>query len=348
MSGPRGNDSGRLRKLKSFLARRFAGAAAPAILMARPLLHIGYHKTGTNWLQEEFFGDPRTGYRWLGKQPLTHPVHTLVRARPLDFDAGAVRSEFQPMIAEAERAGLVSVVSFPRLSGHPYSGGYDSKLIADRLAEVFPEARILIVIREQRSMIVSVYKQYVNAGGESKLSSFLQPVKQREWRVPGFDYGHFEYDRLIGHYRSLYGADKVLVLPYEQFVRDARGFVEAIGRFAGREVRAEVLDSLPFGVRSNSAQSALAIAAARPLNRFRRRSDLNPEPLFESRLLSSAGRRIRRADLLGAPLTRPVAARSEQRLREAVTAAVGERYVASNEETVRMTGLDLGAYGWPV
>jgi hypothetical protein len=33
-----------------------------------PLVHVGYHKTGANWLQEELFGNPRTGYRWLGKQ----------------------------------------------------------------------------------------------------------------------------------------------------------------------------------------------------------------------------------------------------------------------------------------
>jgi Sulfotransferase family len=316
--------------------------------MAPPLLHIGYHKTGTNWLQEELFGDPRTGYRWLGKQPLTHPVHTLVRARPLDFDPAAVRAEFGPMLTEAERAGKLPVVSFPRLSGHPYSGGYDSKLIADRLAEVFPEARVLIVVREQRSMIASVYKQYVNAGGEARIESFLQPAKQREWRVPGFDYGHFAYDRLIGHYRSLYGADDVLVLPYEQFVRDPPGFVRAVARFAGREIPEQVLDRLPFDVRSNSAQSALGIGIARPLNRFRRRSDLNPQPLWESQLLARAGRRIRRADLLGSPLTHRLAAQAEQRLKDAVAAAVGERYVASNQETVRMTGLDLGAFGWQV
>jgi len=70
-----------------------------------PLVHIGYHKTGTNWLQEELFGNPHTGYRWLGKQPLTHPVHTLVRARPFDFDAAAVRAEFEPMLRDAEGAG---------------------------------------------------------------------------------------------------------------------------------------------------------------------------------------------------------------------------------------------------
>ncbi|HZT45237.1 MAG TPA: sulfotransferase domain-containing protein [Gaiellaceae bacterium] len=316
--------------------------------MTRSLLHIGYHKTGTNWLQEQLFGDARTGYRWLGKQPLSHPVHTLVRARPLDFDPGAVRAAFEPLLADAERAELLPVVSFPRLSGHPYSGGYDSKLIADRLAEVFSEARVLIVVREQRSMIVSVYKQYVNAGGEAPLGRFLQPAKQREWRLPRFDYGHFAYDRLIAYYRSLFGADSVLVLPYEQLVRDGPSFVRAIGRFAGRELPEEVLGALPFHVRSNSAQTALGIAIARPLNRFRRSSDLNPAPLLESSLLTKAGRRIRRADLVGSRVTRGIAVQAERRLKDAVAAAVGDRYVASNNETVRMTGLDLGALGWRV
>ena len=31
------------------------------------LIHIGYHKTGTNWLQRRFFSDPATGYRSFGE-----------------------------------------------------------------------------------------------------------------------------------------------------------------------------------------------------------------------------------------------------------------------------------------
>ena len=81
---------------------------------------------------------------------------------------------------------------------------------------------------------------------------------------------------------------------------------------------------------------------------LRRRSDLNLEPLFESQLLSTVGTWIRGADLLGSSLTRRPAALSEARLRETVAAAVGSRYVAGNGETMRMTGLDLGALGWQV
>ena len=35
------------------------------------LVHIGYHKAASTWLQRELFVD-RTGYRWLGKRPRSH------------------------------------------------------------------------------------------------------------------------------------------------------------------------------------------------------------------------------------------------------------------------------------
>ena len=313
--------------------------------MARILAHIGYHKTGTNWLQDVVFGDPATGLEWLGKRPLSHPVHTLVRTRPLDFDADEVREAFAPLVAKVEAAGRLPVLSFPRLSGHPYSGGYDSKEIADRLKQVFPEAWVLVAVREQRSMVLSTYKQYVKAGGACELDEFLSPATRRGWRIPGFDFAHFAYDRLIAYYQALYGHENVLVLPYEQLVRDGRTFVEAIGRFVGRPIPAEVLDRMPFGRRSNEASPALAIELTRPLNRFGQRTDLNPSPLFHSRVVSRTARRLRTSPR-GVPGGRRLAERKEAELRRAVDEAVGDRYVASNRRTAELTGLDLAAYGW--
>ena len=183
------------------------------MLVTPVLVHIGYHKTATKWLRGGLFCNSAAGYRWLGKAPASPAVNNLIFARPLDFDAAEIRGEFEPLFADAEAAGLLPVVCFGRLSGHPFSGGYDSKLIADRLKDVLPEARILIVIREQRSMIVSTYKQYVKGGGVCTLEHFLEPATEQGWHVPGFDYRHFEYDRLIAHYHELYGKESVLVLP---------------------------------------------------------------------------------------------------------------------------------------
>ena len=306
------------------------------------LLHIGYHKTGSRWLRELFFGNPATGYGWVDKSGEEHPVRRLVAARPLEFDAAASRAEFQPLLARIVAAGLSPVVSFERFSGNPFSGGYDSKEIADRLVQVFPEARVAVVIREQRSMIVSTYKQYVREGGALPVTKFMHPPTSRSLRVPWFDLRHFEYHHLLGYYRQLFGPERVLVLPYEQFRSDPRGFVEQLARFAGRPLGDEQLDALPFDSRTNPGPPATAIAARRWLNGLGVRTDLNPAPPLASPAFWRLGKRIDRLSL--AP--RQAVDREEEKLWRTVAETVGDRYVDSNRRTADLAGLDLAGHGW--
>ncbi len=308
------------------------------------LLHVGYHKTGSRWLRFLFFGNAATGFGWVDKAGEEHPVRRLVRARPLEFDAAQSRAEFEPMLQRIREEGLFPVVSFERFSGNPFSGGYDSKEIADRLVQVFPEARVLVVVREQRSMIVSTYKQYVREGGALPPTKFMRPPASRSLRVPWFDLAHFEYHHLLGYYRRLFGPDAVLALTYEHFVRDPRSFVEQIASFAGKPLDAETLDSLPYERRTNPGPPATAIALRRRLNVLGVRSDLNPAPPLASPAFWRLGKRIDRHAL--AP--RRAVEHEEEKLRRAVAETVGDRYVESNRRTAELTGIDLGAYGWMV
>jgi Sulfotransferase family len=308
------------------------------------LIHIGYHKTGTNWLQRRFFSDAATGYRWLGKRPGSHPVRRFVRDRPLEFDADAVRAALEPMIAEAEQAGLLPVLSFERLSGSALSGGYDSTRIADRLHQVFPAARILVVVREQRSMIVSTYKGYVQQGGAAPLEHFLEGRRSATFRVPGFDAAYLEYDRLVAYYHDLFGAENVLALPFDQFVEDGRSFVERIASFADRAVPATVLDALPYGRRENvRTTSALTLSVVRRLNQLAPSTDVNPAPVAEWPAAGRLADRLVRRD----PLKRSSAA-AEDRLRQAIDEWAGDRFAAANGRLSALLGVDLGRYGWSV
>jgi hypothetical protein len=309
-----------------------------------PLVHIGYHKTGSRWLRFLFFGNPQTGFGWVDKAGPDHPVRRLVGARPFEFDAASCRQEFEPLLRRIEEEGLFPVVSFERFSGNPFSGGYDSKEIADRLAEVFPDARVLVVLREQRSMIVSTYKQYVREGGALSPGRFMQPPASRSMREPWFDLRHFENHHLLSYYQGLFGPDAVLALTYEQFVADPAVFVGEIARFAGRPLSSDVLASLPFEAKTNPGPQATTIAARRLLNGLGVCSDLNPAPLFPSPAVGRLGKRIDRATL--AP--RRVVAREEAKLRQVVADTVGDRYVESNRQTAELAGIDLAAYGWMV
>ncbi len=287
------------------------------------LVHIGYAKSATSWLQEHLFSNEATGLGWIRKEA-GNPVRRLIDDDPLDFDAAATRAAIDPLLDALRERGLVPVVSVERLVGHPFSGGYDSKEIADRIAAVFPEGRVLEVIREQRSMILSTYKQSVRAGSAAAVEEFLDPPRSKSRRVPWFDYRFFEYDRLLAYYRGLLGPERVLALTFEQFGGDAAGFVGAIGDFAGRPLGDGVVAALPLDARENAAPSARAIEAKRRKN-FTVRSELNPA-------------------VAAAPPERD--APDDQALRRAVERAVGDRYAASNGRTAELTGIDLARYGW--
>jgi sulfotransferase family protein len=308
----------------------------PAVRNA--LVHIGYHKTGSGWLREQFFARPETGFVRIPKSE-NHPIRELVRARPFEFDPEASRAAFEPYLLAAEERGLVPVASFERLSGHPFSGGYDAKEIADRLHLALPDAIVLAVIREQRTIIASTYKQYVRHGGAVGVRDFLEPKRNPAMHVPWFHFGHFEYHHLIGYYQTLFGADRVLVLAFEQFTSDPQAFVAQISRFAGVPLAPETMQKLKTRRNTNPAPQATGIAVARRVNHLGIRSEVNPAPLFDIPVLERLkARRVRAPWGLND--------RPERRLKAEIEEIVGDRYRESNRITSGLTGLDLTRLGW--
>jgi hypothetical protein len=91
------------------------------------------------------------------------------------------------------------------------------------------------VVREQKSAILSTYRQYIKGGGCGSTRDFLLPPPSGGGKkLPLFSFEHFKYHRLAGYYRRLFGEDRVLVLPYEMFVRTPPLFVEEIIHFSGQ------------------------------------------------------------------------------------------------------------------
>jgi sulfotransferase family protein len=304
------------------------------------LLHIGYHKTGTSWLQRFLFGDLETGFL---APPLDRPEigRNLIHSNPLVFDPKECRERFSSWVDEAFKRGLCPVLSEERLSGTPHAGGYDSKELANRLHQVFPEGKVVIVIREQKSMILSVYKQYVRAGGTASLTAYLEPNILR--KLPLFDYTFFEYHRLIKYYIALFGDSRVLVLPYEQFPRNAQQFIASIISFAG--VRYDKpLQASSF---ENSSLSVLLTNVQRRLNRLVRRDPfgITALPLLKERpgvnyLLDQC---LRRLDLL---ISSPIRQKMDQRLKAVIAERVEDRYKESNRLTCEAMGVELKQYGY--
>ncbi|MFQ5529632.1 MAG: sulfotransferase [Gemmatimonadota bacterium] len=304
----------------------------------RPLVHIGYHKTATSWLQRRYFGEPARRWRLCDRGLVGR---TLINRHALDFDAGVARDALHPWRSGSGDAE-VPVMSHERLSGYPHSGGYDSKELAERIADVLPDARILLVIREQRDILYSSYRQYVVDGGGCRLESYLNPTAMGNSRVPAFTPSYFEYDRLIRTYRRLFDAKDLLVLPFETFVTQPREWLEEVDRFAGLApgVHPDPVDES----QENRGRSATGIALLRLGNRLALRNDLNPSPLVESASLGGLGRRL--ATAADRRLPRRLGKGMERRQRATIAAYATSRFGDSNRRTRTLTGLDLAELGY--
>jgi hypothetical protein len=307
---------------------------------ANVLLHIGYHKTGSTFLQRQVFDAGDLGFvRLSGERRLIN--QHLIATNSFHEVPAEIVGQIRDEAAAAASAGRILVVSHERLSGYPALGGYDSRLIADRLHGMVPGARVLIVIREQKSFIRSMYSQYVTDGGDQSLSRFLNPPEPHLNRVPGWDFAFLAYHRLIGYYRDLFGAERVVVLPFELLTREPQRFVAGILRFCGRGPENA---PPPSATVLNPKRPLTLQFFARLLNRHLVRSQLSnsgflPHPTSRAAL-------ARLAPLVGALSPGFVERALDCRMRRAIDAAVGDRYAESNRLTRALTGLDLAAYGY--
>lgn len=261
-----------------------------------------------------------------------------IQANPFSFRSEVARKKFEPGIERALTRGLVPVVSHERLSGSPYAGGYDGGILADRLAAVFPEARVLVIIREQTAMTLSIYKMYVRMGGAASFEQFLSRSPGLA-RMPSFRFDFLEYYRLIGYYSKLFGPENLLVLPYELLRAEPVSFLQAICDFTGVEATASSFQL------ENVSPSALILSLKRHINKLMVRDGLNPAPLLDlnikNRTLSQMLGRI------DGKLPVTFRERYEERWRLYAKDQIGERYAKSNTLTAKLTGLDLREFSYP-
>ena len=301
--------------------------------MPVPVVHIGYHKTATTWLQRQFF--PALGDR-VALFGLDRLWDELIAPSPLDFDPGRCKRYLAGLIDAHPRK--VCVFSAERLSGNPHSGGYDAKEMADRIEASFGGPKILILVREQVAMIVSTYKQYVRMGGICSFDEYLAPP--RDGRMPLFRLGNFCYHRLVEYYVKRFDASRVLVLPYELLQRDRAGFARQVLDYVGLhdlELPEQGLDA-----RMNVSLTDLQTRLKRWVNLLSVGDSLYP---VRPRAPWLAARLFGLIDRLGAT---NIGRRPSGRFHERAALAAGDLYVASNRRLQRYVPCDLGALGYRV
>lgn len=305
------------------------------------IVHIGYHKTGTNWFQRHLYPFVR------GHEYIRRP---LVRQAFLDLGA----FEFDPSVARdrlQQPAGASVILCEEELSGNIHTGGLAgclSKDMALRIHRVFPDATIVIFIRNQVSMIASVYKQYIREGGTHSVNRYLAPRKYlhnsgfRQAKAPYFTFDHFEYLPLIKWYREIFGANQVKVFAFEDFQLDSTAFSHRYCQTLGLQVE---WDRVTYESVNDSYCSA-TMAIARVINRFTYRDVADKRLLFNVPGLYRGRGKVLRAFNNTALAGRTLSATSL--LGDKWVSYINDRYGEFNRLIMEELGLPLDKLGYPL
>lgn len=312
------------------------------------LIHIGYHKTATTWLQSELFGKKSNIFHHLsdrerGQSNLAFDFFSGKDGyllSPFDNNKTVIDREFQRIMNSA--SGLenkVPVISNERLSGNPHSGGYDASIILERIHNCFPSAKILIIIREQKSWILSNYFQYLTVGGNHSLDKYLNRTYDN--KRPGFSPHSLDYHYLIEKYKSNFGNENVLVLPYEMLRSSNQLFFERIGKLVNKDID---LENLNFDAEYNTAKNQYVNYKLRSLNPFIRPSSMNNHFRYSNPTTKFFAKSTKR--LLNKMIPQRLNDQIIKQLEMDIENWSQARFEKSNELTSKLIETDLRGFGY--
>ena len=193
------------------------------------ILHIGFHKSASTFLQKNLFPALPVNYLFFAGSNNNREILDYAESTS-GFDPGVIHEwvnrELLKKYNTVERT--TTILSHEELSGHPH--GYDEicpYATARNLKRAFPQARVLIVIRNQWDYLASLYAfRVLRVGHESR--SFERFVNEEG--AKGL-FNHLAYHQLVEYYHRLFGADHVLVLPMELLFRSPQEFCGQIRTF---------------------------------------------------------------------------------------------------------------------
>jgi len=298
-----------------------------------PLVHIGYHKTASSWLQQAFFPALADSVA-LFEHPLLW--EELMLPSGLVFNVSRCKEYLRQLSSDARSTGKLCVYSSERLSGNPHSGGYDAAEMANRVCEVFERPRILVVVREQRSILQSNFKQYIRMGGTCTLEEYLTPPW--DGRVPHFRLDNFCYHHLLDYYGKLLGKEQVLALPYELLRSDPHEFSGALLDFMGLEQRN--LGPEVFEQTVNPSMNDLQVRLKRWVNKLSGNDSLHPVKPLAPNLAAWLFAKI---DALSGPAW---AERYSSAMPERIESLIGDHYCESNRKLQDWMSCDLSKLGY--
>lgn len=214
--------------------------------MNRPVLHIGFPKTGTTTLQRHLFArHPEIAY--LGKHvpgygfandSIGPALESLARSSLTGWRGGDELRDSVRALSETAQGRTVVLSSETLL----HVTVTDPAIVCRRLYETFGPCRIVVTIREQLAAISSFFGMHGRFGQylmleTSEWEHVRFPLTMDMWlelsrRSLDHSYlGLIRYHQTLKPFLDTFGEDAVLVLLFEDLVEDRQGFLDRLCRF---------------------------------------------------------------------------------------------------------------------
>ena len=317
--------------------------------MEQPLLiHIGFHKTGTTWLQRELFISSNHVFEPFSNKKIgqSNLAFKFIKGEdgnvlpPFDNNIECVQRELLKLL-QLKRTieNKIFVMSSERLSGNPHSSAIDGKNIAHRLKYVFPNAKIFISIREQKSFLLSNYYQYLSRGGLNSLKRYLN--LKYDYMEYKFSPNHIKYHLIIEEYQKLFGKENVLVLPYEMLKDTPQEYIQSIGNFVEKKI---TFDESRFEVRHNTKSNHFIMYHLRFLSYFLFSNSLNNYSRLHNRFSRFCALVIKK--ITGKIIPNTWNKKIQLKMKKEITTFSSNRYAVSNTVTSNLINTDLSNYGY--
>jgi sulfotransferase family protein len=220
--------------------------AAPALARARRMpdfFIVGHHKSGTTALYEMLRSHPQIYMPDL-KEPLFFARELHPGLQPEDPQPDTL-DEYLDLFAAAQPG---------QRTGEASPSYLRSRSAAARIAELAPDARIIAILREPASFLRSMHLELLKDHEESEKDFGKAIARERRERdtkpVLWYSPERVRYTEQLRRYHDAFGADRVLVLIYDDFRSDNEATIRRVLRFLG------VDESLPIA-RSEANRTVL-------------------------------------------------------------------------------------------
>jgi hypothetical protein len=310
-----------------------------------PLIHIGFPRSASTWLQTCLF-QPEQGFPQIMDPVSAHM--NFIESPVFTFRPEKVEKWMAEKIGASGPKwpkGATPVITQEGLAGKIFGAGYNGKEIADRIKTVLPEGKILIVIREQKAILLSLYNLYIKWGLPHSLGQLLNPIEPRI--APQFKYVYLHYHLIVSYYQGLFGKDKVLVLPFEQFISQPDSFARSIFEFSGNmEDYESRLNRLPFKTKVNASEPFMRLKWQRWVNYMFITSAFNYSGLIKNRERSWLMKILNQSMRVFDHLPERVHQRAKKKAAAFIEKESRGKFADSNRALEDLIQMDLSPYGY--